>query len=307
MYPGGKDKIAKAAFDFLLKKGRCLTDFKPASMETVQNYIDTLYQYDKTPLNSFVESTKDLGYCILKRVSYDASYPERISAVLLLPKNAEPPYQTCVWFPGSDAVRSEWKGELKTEQILMVKSGRAVLIPFYQATYNRRIEDNKLYQMTIAARNINVQRALDLRRSIDFIEWREDLDAENIAYVGFSWGASIGPVMMAIEDRIKTGVYLLGGLCGCYRHPAYDAANFTRFVKAPVIMLNGRDDSTHANGSQDYFYNTLGTAKKDKKHVRYPGGHSISWEFRDEYNKTILDWLDRYLGSVELLEVDEAG
>jgi len=300
-YPGGKDKVADAAFDFLLRKGRRLSDFKPQSMESVQNYIDTLYQYDKASLNALAESSEDLGYCRLERVSYDAAYPERISAILLLPKNAKPPYQTCVWFPGSDAVRTAWKGKLETEQILMVKNGRAVLLPFYQGTYDRRIEDNKLYQMSIASRNVNIQRALDVRRSIDYIDWREDLDAQEIAYVGFSWGASIGPLMMAVEDRIKTGVYLLGGLCGCYRHPAYDAANFSRFVKAPVIMVNGRDDSIHTFESQEYIFNTLATPDKDKKHVIFPGGHSISWEFRDQYNKTILDWLDRYLEPVELV------
>ena len=47
-----KDKVASAAFDFLLIKGRCLSDFKPHSMESVQNYIDTLYQYDKASLNA---------------------------------------------------------------------------------------------------------------------------------------------------------------------------------------------------------------------------------------------------------------
>jgi dienelactone hydrolase len=187
------------------------------------------------------------------------------------------------------------------EQMLIVKSGRAVLIPFYQGTYNRRIEDNKLYQLTIASRNVNIQRALDLRRSIDYIEWREELDSQKIAYTGFSWGASIGPLMMSVEERFKTGIYLLGGLCGCYRHPAYDAANFSRFVKAPVLMVNGINDFVHPFESQKYIFNSLGTPEKDKKHVLFPGGHSISWEFRDEYNKTILDWLDRYLGFVELL------
>ena len=299
-YLGGKDKVPEVAFDMLLNKGRRMRDFTPKSMETVQNCIDTLYQYDKTPLNVKVESSEDNEHCRVERVSYDASYPGRITAILLLPKNVPKPYKTCVWFPGSNAVRTAWKGwENESELNLLVKSGRAVLVPFYQGTFNRRIENNRLYQTTLFARDLNVQRALDLRRSIDFIESRKELDCKSIAYVGFSWGASIGPVMMAVEDRIKTGVYVLGGMCGCDRHPAYDTANFTRFVKAPVIMFNGRDDTIHTYESQRYIFNTLATDAKDKKHVLYPSGHHIPWEYKDEYQKTLLDWLDKYQGGTE--------
>jgi serine/threonine protein kinase/cephalosporin-C deacetylase-like acetyl esterase len=299
-YLGGKEKVPEVAFDFLVRVGRDLSDYKPEPKEMVQSYIDTLYQYDELPLNSSVEASQELDYCRLERVSYDAAYPERIPSLLFIPKNTKPPYQTVVWFPGSNAAESSWDIEhMRREVALIVKSGRAILYPFYQGTWSRRTENSRVYDESIISRNLNIQRALDLRRSIDYIDFREDLDSEKIAYAGLSWGASIGPVMMAIENRIKTGICLLGGLCDCKRHPAYDAANFARFVKTPVLMINGREDSIHTYKSQRYIFESLGTPEKNKKHVVFPGGHSISWEFRDEYDKTILDWLDMYLGPVK--------
>ena len=35
-----------------------------------------------------------------------------------------------------------------------------------------------------------------------------------------------------------------------------------------------------------------------QKHIIFPGGHSISLEYRRQCNKEIAKWLDRYLGLV---------
>ena len=46
----------------------------------------------------------------------------------------------------------------------------------------------------------------------------------------------------------------------------------------------------------DPLFNLLGTREPDKKHILFPGGHGIPWEYRQQYHAEIVGWLDKYLG-----------
>ena len=43
----------------------------------------------------------------------------------------------------------------------------------------------------------------DLRRSLDYLETRKDIDSSKVAYFGSSMGGVEGPVMAAVDSRIK--------------------------------------------------------------------------------------------------------
>jgi len=64
----------------------------------------------------------------------------------------------------------------------------------------------------MAGRDLVIQWAKDLRRAIDYLETRKDIDSKRLAYFGRSLGAIWGPVMTAVEPRIKASVLLAGGL-----------------------------------------------------------------------------------------------
>ena len=42
----------------------------------------------------------------------------------------------------------------------------------------------------------------DLGRTLDFLETRDYIDHQNVAYYGFSSGAVCGPVIAAVESRV---------------------------------------------------------------------------------------------------------
>jgi hypothetical protein len=65
-------------------------------------------------------------------------------------------------------------------------------------------------------------------------------------------------------------------------------------------MLNGRDDFIFPlESSQRLLFQALGTKEPDKKHILYHGGHKNPIANPDVLGE-ILNWLDRYLGPVEL-------
>jgi pimeloyl-ACP methyl ester carboxylesterase len=52
---------------------------------------------------------------------------------------------------------------------------------------------------------------IDLRRGIDLLQARADVDSNRIAYVGHSTGAQWGAILSAIDKRVKAAV-LMGGI-----------------------------------------------------------------------------------------------
>ncbi len=260
----------------------------------------SLYRYDPMPLDPRVESVDDaLEHWRTERVSFAAAYGnERVPALLFLPRNAVPPYQTVVYFPGAGAFmerRPFGPAEAETFWFLfLVRTGRAVLLPMYKGSYERHMGSVWLPHIW---REIMIHSGRDLGRAIDYLKTRPDIDADRLAYFGLSMGAGAGPIMTAIEPRFKASVLLGGGLFFWRRPPESDVFNFLPRVKVPTLMINGRHDFYFQyETSQVPMFRWLGTPPADKQHRVFESGH-VPTE-RQEVMKEILNWLDRYLGPV---------
>ena len=137
----------------------------------------------------------------------------------------------------------------------------------------------------------------DLSRSIDYLETRDDIDTDKLAYFGYSWGSALGPIMAAAEMRIKVSVLLVGGLEFERTLPEVDPVHYLPHFTTPVLMLNGKYDFYYPyETSQLPFYELIGTRKEDKRLLAYDMSHIVS---RTDLIKETLAWLDQYLGPVE--------
>jgi len=303
MFLGGRQAVPGAAFEPVQRKHRDWEHFAPVSDEVFDSYISTWYKYDRTELNARVESVDhDRNFYRRERITFDAAYPnERVIAYLLLPSNGKPPYQVVIWCPGDEALDSPWDERAhKQEMTAILQSGRAVIVPFYKGTYERRLDRPYYPSDSILSRNLHVQMSQDMCRTVDYLETRSDIDTGKLAFVGLSWGGQMGPLMIAVESRVKTGILLLTGICACPRHPASDPANFAPRVKIPILMIDGKGDSIFPyETAQKPLFDLLETPESLKKHVLFPGGHGIPWEYHKEYYREIVEWLDEHLGSVD--------
>ena len=234
-----------------------------------------------------------------ERVSFDAGRGgERMPAHLLLPKNAQPPFQVVVYFPASPAE------ELSSSRTLdglpwfefFVRGGRALLFPVYTNTYERRIPGWKW--SSEGRRDLVLQWSREIGRAIDYLETRPDIDSEKIAFYGFSLGAVYGPVLSAVEPRIRANLFLGGGVnAGAFR-PEVNPVNFAPRVTIPTLLLTGKDDFVRPIATrQEPLLRLLGTPADQKKLAAFDGGHVPS----DMTNvaREALAWLDRWLGPVE--------
>jgi dienelactone hydrolase len=145
------------------------------------------------------------------------------------------------------------------------------------------------------------QAAIDLRRAIDVLAARDDVDPARIGYVGHSFGASLGGILAAVEPRVRAIVLVAPGsytrtiresdseamvaLRKNVPKPALDSYlaqmapyDVDRFLaKAPaattVLFQFGNYDRGVSQRAADELV-ALSTATKEVR--RYPTGHFIT-------------------------------
>jgi len=273
---------------------------KPVSDEVFRAY-GLLYGYPQSPLNvqdgGVVQETEDWKE---EKVTFDTAYGERMAAYLFLPKRVKPPYQTVLFFPSARVLMqppdSSHLGDTQFFDFV-VQSGRAVMYPVYQDTYERRLT----YRLPGGGQGVELttQWSKDAARAVDYLETRKDIDSGKLAYMGVSMGAADGVIVSTmLQDRLKAAIYLDGGYFLAPQPPGGDQADFAPRMKKPVLMVNGRFDYTFpVETAQDPMFAMLGTPAADKQHLVLDTPHDVT-ERRPQLVEAVLDWLDRYLGRV---------
>jgi len=268
------------------------------------------FERKPVPLEPRIETTDQSSpHWIKQKVSFAAGYGgERMMAWLYLPRAARPPYQVVIYMGGagtfyrrSSATEKDIFGWNNAEYL--IRGGRAVLIPIWKGSYERSDGFQPLETEWPSYREHVIQWVSEIRQSIDYLQSRDDVRRDAIAYQGSSNGAIWAPIFMALEPRIKTAIVLFGGLLTIRLHetpmpPEIDALNYAPRAKQPVLMMNGRHDAIFAyETSQRPLFNLFGTAAADKRHLVFPGGHS-SFGWTNDLIKEGLDWLDNRFGQV---------
>lgn len=140
-------------------------------------------------------------------LTYASPKGGRVTAYLVVPPG-KGPFAGIVfghWGPGN-------RTEFLPEAMLYAEAGAVSLMIDYPwvrpAPWRRSTRDLSQPELD---RDIFAQAVIDLRRGIDLLLSRADVDAKRIAYVGHSYGAQWGAILSAVDKRMKTTV-LIGGV-----------------------------------------------------------------------------------------------
>lgn len=270
--------------------------------DDIFNIYKSQYRYDKSPLNARVEATDESPeYWKVETISYNsAKDDERILTYLFIPKNVKPPYQAVVYFPGAGVFGHPTSASIQIKIVdFIIMSGRAVAYPVYKGTHERSVGFNYPTAGTQRYVEYEIQLVHEVQRTLDYLETRDDINSDKIAFWGFSWGARLGPIILAVEDRIQLGLFLSGGLYIRKIQPVINEALFVPRVKVPVLMINGKYDYDFQLGTgQKFLFDLLGTRAEEKEHFVLDSGHNVFATHREQATKKVLEWLDRYLGRV---------
>jgi formylglycine-generating enzyme required for sulfatase activity/dienelactone hydrolase len=272
--------------------------YRPVDAATFETLLSH-YRYDRQPSNARSVEVVETADWSRERLWLDGVDGDSILAYLYLPKRAAPPLQTLVYVPNAGAFFFEpvWQ---QAEEVLgsHIKAGRAVLVVALKGMVERAGPAGFAQPPSISVRfrDLMVLHATELRLGIDYLETRDEIDVERLAYVGLSLGAGSRLPFAAVDERYRAVILMGAGIDERVLPTLPEAANFNfaPYIKPPKLMINGRQDEEHPWNTRALpLWNLL---REPKELVLLDGaGHHPPVEMRVQ---PINAFLDKTLGPV---------
>jgi cephalosporin-C deacetylase-like acetyl esterase len=161
------------------------------------------FTYDRgASLNVQQISVKVQDAVTIQDITYTGSNEDTVPAYLVIPKGTGK-FAGVIWghwlMPG--AANSN-RDEFLDEAIALASAGVvSLLIDAPQSRPNFKPTNNPV---------LVAQQVVDLRRALDLLLSRPDVDAARIAYVGHSWDAGVGAILDAADKRFAAFVFMSG-------------------------------------------------------------------------------------------------
>jgi pimeloyl-ACP methyl ester carboxylesterase len=266
-----------------------------------------LFEYDReAPLEVENVGTEVRDQATVVDLSFASPAGGRVPAYLVLP-SAEGPHPAIIVLERTGD-RSTWV----TEAVELAGKGLvslSITAPRQRpgAPQPKEVFDGEL------SRRAGIQLVVDLRRSIDLLCSRSEVDDRRIAYLGHGMGASSGAVLAGVEPRLSGYVLISGDPSTTYRfrHGEYrtyvgfrtiltaerqarylerilplDAVHYLhRSTPAPILLQYSRDNRYIPEAFALAFFELAGEPKR----IEWPD----TWESAQESHRR---WLGELLG-----------
>jgi dienelactone hydrolase len=150
------------------------------------------------------------GEIAIHDVSYASPKGGRVPAYLVVPKG-KGPFAAVIWghwYWENSPMRN--RKEFLDEAVALAHSGVVSLLTDGPVARPGHVENRE--PLNDQQADDLVQQIVDMRRGVDLLVARKDVDPKRIAYVGHSYNATVGGFLSGIERRFKAFVLMAGGL-----------------------------------------------------------------------------------------------
>jgi len=279
---------------------------------------DWLFGYDKNlPLSPEVSVAEETDAYTCYKVVYRSARDQRVPAFLVLPKNRpEGQKLPCVILMhglGGD------KSMLKMLWPMLTSAGYALFAIDAQYHGERKPKDPFPFfgVYPYYSRDALIQTVIDLRRAVDYLETRSEIDPKRIGYIGASMGGILGAMFAGVDERVQAPVLLVTGgnwrimmeksILPIFREnrPAKEVEQALKAMEIvdpihwvgrisprPVLMINGDADDVVPVESNKALHEA---AREPKKIIWYKGGHVPPPTEMPNVLNAIMNWLDEHL------------
>lgn len=202
-----------------------------------------LFDYDSTmPLDVKEIRVEERNGAFIHDISYASPKGGRVSAYLVAP-SGKGKFAGIIFMhmrPGS-------RNTFLDEALSLAKAGAVSLL--IDAPFSRAGDSKRDFDPTVTKpesdRDIYIQTVVDLRRGVDLLFSRPDVDRKRIGFVGHSFGAHTGVVLAGVEKRIKAYVIMAG------------APSLTEFLRTSTIPGIVETRNSLTKEQQDHYFSTL--------------------------------------------------
>jgi len=273
-----------------------LSFYKPMSDEVFNVYSRSFQVSSTNPKFEKVYIDDSHPVWIKERIKLEVGYNnESMDVLIFKPKNSFGLSAPIIVHPGANYYTTPPEiddinpGEFSLD--FLIKSGKTLIWPAWKGSLNRMPENVASNEDTLRRfRNQFVAWVNDTDKTLDYLETRNDIDTENIFYLGMSYGALFNTHTLLFENRYKGAILYVGGSFPTYP-PLSDGINHLPRIKTPFLMLNGEQDYLVPKSAANFFYQFTGTPTEDKKIIFYDSGH---WPLpRNQMIKETLSFIDK--------------
>jgi dienelactone hydrolase len=278
---------------------------QPASAKEVH-----LFDYDaRAPLGIRVLSTTKDDALTVQEIEYASPRGGRVPATLIVPEGPGP-FAGVILLHGVPGHRQQ----LFPAAEELARRGAVTLA--IDAPFSRpgRLDDEP-FHLDERDRDDQIQLIVDLRRGVDLLVSRPDVDPKRLGFSGGSYGGAMGGLFAGVERRIKAYALFVGdgGLVSHFTGPGVKDNSLDRLPKEQAerwlaamrqvepIRFVGRAAPAHLlfqNARQDEMVSTENArafqeaGSKPKLILWYDSGHRLPPEALRDRN----DWLANQLG-----------
>ncbi len=271
--------------------------------------LQAAYAYDASaPLEADAAEASDVGAWTEQLVSFNSADGQRVPAVLFRPKDIDKP--PCMLFLHGYGGE---KGNARFAAAIMIPQGFAVLAIDARLHGERAEPDKALLSVEGLAGSDRpmVATVIDNRRALDYLQTREDLDAEKIGVMGVSMGGMLGGVLAGVDERVDAAALIVAGgswalVAATSSHPSavrlreaglaqediakitfvMDPVNFVgEIAPRPLLMVNGLGDRIIPRECAVALHEAAGDPQEI---IWYEGGHV---NVPPDTIQTIVQWL----------------
>jgi dienelactone hydrolase len=278
----------------------------------------SMFSYDATaPLDTCSEKPEVTDKSLVTVVSFSGSRGP-VSATLVTPSRRGK-YPAIIFVP--DYGRRD---EFLPEALLLARARRPAVSLLIDGPQERPVGWRRSFNALSDNdndRDIHIQAIIDIRRGIDMLAQRGEVDASRIAYVGHGYGANWGAILSSVEPRLRAFVLVAGFpslaelmdsddpdmanmrfSMGAERFARYrasisavDPIRFTNsWAGAPILFQFGRFDQFVPRAAAERLVNSI---SHPQKVIFYNAGHSVN---APQAMADRSDFLARYVHSGQL-------
>lgn len=170
------------------------------------------FDYDKSaPLEIKTVGTEKRSNATVYDITYASPKGGVVPAYLVVPSKGRGPFASVVWghwYWDNSPMRN--RKEFLDEAVALASAGVVSLLTDGPVARPGHVQDRTPLnlQQTVDL----VQQVIDMRRGVDLLLARADVDPKRVAYVGHSYNAMVGGILSGVERRFKAFVLMAGSL-----------------------------------------------------------------------------------------------